>query len=163
MKLSAQEVVVAATSEAKETVLRKAFTVIVIVFAAIGFVVTTGTAVQFLRSPSAISTPYGFSIVEITAEQRKPIRVYLAGRDALERVRFEGGGLQHALAPLQHFQMSVPVAGVQLSGTGRMIYGSAVIELRGGEVFVNGSPLYPNEWTLGQNGVLRRGDIRVAR
>src|SRR5258708_21351816 len=103
---------------------------LLIAFALFGFGELVVELDEFYSLPPAFANPFSFLILEIRSpgERTKVCgRIYLSGVSDLKEVRFEGENLSYQESKLLHFQSSVPFNGFVVSGTGRVIYGKAVI------------------------------------
>lgn len=134
----------------------------IILLAAIGAWSAGSALLDFHKRPSAFSTPSRFLIVEVQTQHDRTVRLFLEGATHLEDVRFEGSRLVYSVSPMQHPQAAVPLKGFKVSGTGRILFGKAFIELSEAGVSINGVPLCPIEFTVGENGSFREGDVRIA-
>ncbi len=145
--------------------LRRLGMLLLIAFALFGFGELVVELDEFYRVPPAFANPFSFLILEIRSpgEPTKVCgRIYLSGAADPKEVHFEGEHLLHKESKLSHFQSSVPFNGFVVSGTGRVIFGNAVIEIQGDSFTLNGAEARPIDFTVGRSGTYRVGLIRIA-
>jgi len=134
-----------------------------VVLACIGIWDIASRATAYWQSPDRFVSPSRLIIVEVHGQPDRPVRLYLAGSTNSNDLRFDGKALQHGAMGISHYQSSVPLKGYTVSGTGRIYYEKAVINVDQGQVSIGDKVLNPSEFTIAPNGVFREGDARIAR
>jgi hypothetical protein len=145
--------------------LRRMGFLFLIAFALFGFGELVVQLDAHYRVPPAFANPFSFLILEIRSpdEPAKVCgRIYLSGASDPSEVHFEGEHLVHKESKLPYFQSSVPFNGFIVSGSGRVIFGKAIIGIDGDSFTLNGAEAHPLDFTVGRNGTYRVGLIRIA-
>jgi hypothetical protein len=144
--------------------LRRLGMVLLVGFALFGFCKAVVELDEFHSLPPAFANPFSFLILEIRPPGSEKVcgRIYLAGAKDPKEIHFEGESLTHQESKISHFQSSVPFNGFVVSGSGRVIFGKAVIEIHGDTFTLNGQEAQPIDFTVGRNGAYRVGIIRIA-
>ncbi len=143
--------------------LRRVGLIALVLLATIGLLHTASWLIRYFRLPDSFVSPSRLMVIEIREVEGHPVRLYLTGGGGDEEVRFEGATLSHTSIPFQHFQSAAPLRGFAVSGTGRILFGSTVIDVDRGDVYVSGRLVNPRDFTVGKNGMFREGDARIAR
>ncbi len=68
-------------------------------------------------------------------------RIYFEAPSSADDLRFEGRSLAHEFRGLPHPEVSTLRPGVVVSGSGKAIFHSAVIDIADGEISINGRPI----------------------
>ena len=151
------------TAMASSSVKRIGFA-ITMFFAVVGVVATYNWAREYRARPHHFAKPYSFLILDIENpnDPHASTRIYLDSPSSSNDVRFEGSKLNHLYSGRPHAQAQVPLPGYVLSGEGRVIFGSAVLDIKDGEVQLNGLDLCRREIVLSRSGESWQGMLRIA-
>lgn len=152
-------------SKGGQVTLRRLGMLLLIAFALFGFGELVVQLDAFNRLPPVFASPFSFLILEIRSpdEPTKVCgRIYLSGASDPNEVHFEGVHLLHKESKLPYFQSSVPFDGFIVSGSGRVIFGRAVIDIERDAFTLNGADARPLDFTIERSGTYRVGLIRIA-
>ena len=144
---------------------KRAIQSLTILFAIVGLYATCDWTRNVLARPHHFAKPFSFVILDIENPKNpgSATRIYLDPPSSLSDVRFEGSGLHYRRADLPHSQSSVPFPGYIISGEGRIVFGLAVLEIKDGEVRLNGLDLCRRELIISRSGESWQGMLRIAR
>jgi len=138
--------------------------VLTVVFALVGVYATYWWGRDYAARPHHFAKPYSFLILDIEnpKDPQATTRIYLDSPSSPKDVRFEGERLIYRAVGRPHPQADVPLPGFILSGEGRVVFGLAVLELKDGDVQVNGLDLCRREIVVSRSGESWQGMLRIA-
>ncbi len=139
---------------------------LVLLLAAAGLCAFVVCAWTLFQRPRIYARGDGFITMEVykPADSTVPAaRIYFEAPSSADDLRFEGRSLAHQFRELPHPEVSTLRPGVVVSGSGKAIFHSAVIDVADGEIMINGrlirSSATSNIW-LGTPGYEIRDDSR---
>ena len=140
--------------------------VCVYLFAFVGIVATAYSGYWYRQRPANFAAPNSFLILDIyrVNDREGPrTRIYLDSATSPSDLSFEGPKLTHELEGALHPQATVPLAGIAVGGSGKVVFGEAKISVDDGRIDINGDPVCPSEVTVTRFGTFRNGLIKIAR
>jgi len=152
------------TAELTSGSIRRVPFAITVFFALVGVYASYTWARDYVARPHHFAKPYSFLILDIEnpRDPQAPTRIYLDSTSSSKDVQFEGTNLKYRFVERPHPQAAVPLPGFVLSGEGRVVFGSAILDIRNGEVQLNGLDLCRREIVLSRSGESWQGMLRIA-
>ena len=146
------------------TPIKNAALTLTILFAVIGAYATFAWIRDYTKRPHHFAKPFSFVILEIENPRvpNAPIRIYLDSPSASKDIRFEGSRLTYRSVGLSHPQAAIPLPGYILGGEGRVVFGKAILDIKDGEVQLNGLDLCRRELVVSRSGESWQGMLRIA-
>jgi hypothetical protein len=143
---------------------KRAVKVVTVLFALVGIYATYKWGRDYSARPHHFAEPYSFLILDIEnpKDPHATTRIYLDSPSSPKDVRFEGEKLTYRAVGLAHPQAAVPLPGYIVSGEGRIVFGSALLELKDGAVQLNGLDLCRREIVVSRSGESWQGMLRIA-
>jgi hypothetical protein len=144
--------------------LKRVLNSITVLFAIIGICAVFEWTWEYATRPHAFAKPYSFLILDIenSRNPQQTTRIYLDSPSSAKDVRFEGAKLSYQAVGRPHPQAAVLLPGYVVGGEGRVVFGSAVLDVKDGEVRLNGLDLCRREIIVSRNGESSQGMLRIA-
>ena len=144
--------------------MKRVVSTVTVLFALIGVFAMYKWGREYAARPHHFAKPYSFLILDIEnpKDPQATTRIYLDSPSSPSDVRFEGPGLIYRAVNRPHAQAAVALPGYTLSGEGRVVFGSAVLDLKDGDVKLNGLDLCRREIVLSRSGEIWQGMLRIA-
>jgi len=144
--------------------MNRVVSVITVLLALVGVYASYRWGREYAARPHHFAKPYSFLILDIEnpKDPQATTRIYLDSPSSPNDVRFEGERLLYHAVGRPHPQAGVPLPGYIISGEGRVIFGSAVLDLKDGEVQLNGLDLCRREIVVSRSGEVWQGMLRIA-
>lgn len=118
---------------------------LVLLLAAGGLCALVVCSLTLFQRPGVYARGDGFITMEVYKSSDSTVpaaRIYFEAPSSANDLRFEGRSLAHQFRELPHPEVSTLRAGVVVSGSGKAIFHSAVIDVADGEISINGRPIY---------------------
>ncbi|HEY6388299.1 MAG TPA: hypothetical protein VIX91_21670, partial [Candidatus Acidoferrum sp.] len=137
---------------------------VTISFALVGVYATYVWTRDYATRPRHFAKPFSFLILEIEnpRDPNAPTRIYFDSPSSSKDIRFEGSKLTYRSVGLSHPQAAVLLPGYILSGEGRVVFGKAILDIKDGEVQLNGLDLCRRELVVSRSGESWQGMLRIA-